>query len=411
VKRFACLLALAACGEDAVGSANDTTSEDGESTAQPSTTTSSTTTTTTTTTTTMDSSGVEPSTTDGGESSTGEDPPDGEVLEVRFLGVGGFSIRHGGDLILTAPMYSNPAVLEVQFGSIAPNPARIEAFLDPMFVEDTAAILSGHAHYDHLLDVPYVWGMTDHAVVFGNTSVAAIMIAAGLPEASIVALDDAAMPLVDRRNCDEPDMCTGVPAGNEGAWVAVPQSNVRVRALCSSHPAQVLGVIHFGEGCVEGQPKTPPESADEWREGATLAYLVDFLDPDSGEIVFRVFVQDAPTDAPVGHPPAELLDEKRVDLALLNIGSWENVEDHPGAIIAAIEPRYVIGGHWEDFFRAQDEPIMPLPFSAPPEDFDMAAIAAIGDESDLVVIVDGEQQDARYFRPVPQTDFEIYQSR
>jgi hypothetical protein len=172
----------------------------------------------------------------------------------------------------------------------------------------------------------------------------------------------------------------------------------------------VLGVIHFGEGCVEGQPKAPPDAAGEWKEGATLAYLIDFLDPDSGEIVFRVYTQDAPTDAPIGHPPAEILEEKRVDLALLNIGSWENVEDHPTAIIAAIEPRYVIGGHWEDFFRPQDEPIMPLPFSAPPEDFDAAAIAAIGDESDEVVIVDGEQQDVRYFRPVPGTDFEIYQS-
>jgi hypothetical protein len=327
---------------------------------------------------------------------------------VRFLGVGGFAIRHGGDLILTAPMFTNPDVLEVQFGSIEPDPARIEAFLDPMFVVDAAAILAGHAHYDHLLDVPYVWGMTDHAVVLGNTSVAAILLAAGLPSEAILALDLAEAPRVDRRNCSDPDMCTGVPAGVEGEWVAIPQSNVRVRALCSSHPAQVLGVIHFGEGCVEGQPKAPPDAAGDWKEGATLSYLVDFLDPDSGEIVFRVFAQDSPTNAPVGHPPLELLDEKRVDLALLNIGSWENVDDHPGAIIATMEPRYVIGGHWEDFFRAQDQPIVPLPFSAPPEDFDAAAIAAIGDDDEVDVIVDGELQDARYFRPLPQTDFEIF---
>jgi len=54
---------------------------------------------------------------------------------------------------------------------------------------------------------------------------------------------------------------------------------------------------------------------------------------------------------------------------------------------------------------------MPLPFSAPPEDFDAAAIAAMGDEDDEDVIVDGEQHDARYFRVVPGTDFELVSDR
>jgi L-ascorbate metabolism protein UlaG (beta-lactamase superfamily) len=405
------VLVVASCGGDASPAAGATTSEG--STGVASTSSAATTSSTSgpsvdasTSTTAADTSS------EGDEStSTGEPMPTGERLEVRFLGVGGFAIRHGDDLILTAPMYSNPDVLEVQFGSIEPNPTRIDAFLDPMFVQDTAAILSGHAHYDHLLDVPYVWGMTDHAVVLGNSSVAAILYAAGLPSASIIALDLAEDPLVDRRNCADPDMCTGAPSGVQGAWVDIPQSHVRVRALCSSHPAQVLGVIHFGEGCVEGQPKAPPESAGDWKEGATLAYLVDFLDADSGEIVFRVYTQDSPTDAPVGFPTAEILDERRVDLALLNVGSWENVDDHPAAIIGAIEPRYVIGGHWEDFFRAQDQPIVPLPFSAAPEDFDAAAIAAMGDDVDVDVIVDGEQRSARYFRVVPGTDFELYGAR
>jgi len=55
--------------------------------------------------------------------------------------------------------------------------------------------------------------------------------------------------------------------------------------------------------------------------------------------------------------------------------------------------------------------VMPLPFSAPPEDFDAAAIAAMGDEDDEDVIVDGEQHDARYFRVVPGTDFELVSDR
>lgn len=402
-------LVLVACANDAPSSTTAAdTSSGGTTTSTSANDTTSMTTTTSATSSPIDTTTGAQTTGVDDDSSTGDEPPSGPRLEVRFLGVGGFSIRHGDDLVLTAPMYSNPGVLEVQFGSVEPNPARIEAFLDPDFVVDAAAILSGHAHYDHLLDAPHVWGMTDHAVVLGNTSVTAIMRAAALPDESLIALDDPKTSLVDRRNCDEPDACTGIPSGNEGAWVEIPRSNVRVRGLCSSHPAQVLGVIHFGEGCVEGQPKAPPDAAGDWKEGATLAYLIDFFDPESGEIVFRVYAQDAPTNAPVGHPPAALLDEKRVDLALLNVGAWENVDDHPSAIIAAIEPRYAIGGHWEDFFRAQDEPVVPLPFSAPPEDFDAAAIAAMGDEVEIDVIVDGEQRSARYFRELPGVDFELF---
>lgn len=402
-------VALVACGSDAPASGTSSgTSSDGTSSSSPGTTSASATSPMPTTS-IGDAATTDATTTDVADtSSTGDAPPGGPRLEVRFLGVGGFSIRHGADLVLTAPMYSNPSVLEVQFGSVEPKPERIEAFLDPDFVVDAAAILSGHAHYDHLLDVPYVWAWTDHAVVLGNTSVTAILRAAGVPDASMIALDDPKTALVDRRNCAEPDQCTGVAAGNEGAWVEIPRSNVRVRALCSSHPAQVLGVIHFGEGCVEGQPKAPPDAADDWREGATLAYLVDFLDPESGEIVFRVYAQDSPTNAPVGHPPLELLEEKRVDLALLNVGAWENVDDHPGALLAVLEPRYAIGGHWEDFFRPQSDPIVPLPFSAPPEDFDAAAIAAMGRDEDLDVIVDGEARSERYFRVLPGTDFELF---
>ncbi|HWB79872.1 MAG TPA: hypothetical protein VG755_33135 [Nannocystaceae bacterium] len=406
---FALALILPACGSDTTASGSSGGSEtSAASTSSAATTTSST---------TMATSGA-PSTgavddessssaAASESSSSGGDVEPGETLEVRFLGVGGFALRHGEDLVLTAPLYSNPGVLEVQFGSIAPDPARIDAFLDPMFVQDAAAILSGHAHYDHLLDVPYVWSKTDHALVLANADAAKLLEAEGMPADAIVALDDPELAWVDSRNCPDPDPCTGLPAGNEGAWLELPQSHVRVRALCSSHPAQVFGVIHFGEGCVDGEPTEPPPSAGDWKEGQTLAYLIDFLDPRSGAPIFRVYAQDAPTDAPIGHPVPELLDEKRVDLALLNVGSWENVTDHPGAIISAMQPRYVIGGHWEDFFRPQDEPLMEIPFAAPAADFDAAAIAALGDATEPAVIVDGRAQASRYFRVAPGTDFEL----
>ncbi len=174
------------------------------------------------------------------------------------------------------------------------------------------------------------------------------------------ALSDPTDDVVDYRMCPSLPPCVGARQG-EGRWVEIPDSHMRVRALCSSHPDQFAG-IHFGEGCVEEDPCSPPTDAPDWKEGLTLAFLIDFLDPETGSPAFRVYYQDAPAEAPVSHPHPELLTEKAVDLAIVNGGNYEAVAGHPAGILAALEPRYAVVGHWEDFFRPQDEPIEPLPF-------------------------------------------------
>ncbi|MCX4246729.1 MBL fold metallo-hydrolase [Paraliomyxa miuraensis] len=350
----------------------------------------------------------EPGTSDGGSTSTGEPPPVPiPPLEVEFLGVGGVALRVGEVSTLTAPLYSNPSLLETTFGSIEPRIDVIDAYLPLDRVQDVAAILVGHGHYDHLMDVPYVWTKTADAMIYGNLSAARLL--AGfdeVPPARVAVLNDPRAPLVDRRSCTEADPCTGVPAGIEGAWVPVPGAPIRLRALCSSHPPQFLGVIHFGEGCMEQEQTEPLATAAQWREGATLSYLVDFLDP-RGVPLYRIYYQDAPADPPLGLPVPELLDEHRVDLAILTVGTFEAVMEHPEAAIAALDPRYVLAVHWENFFVTQDQPIEPIPFQPDPAEFDARALAALGDGSEAPLWVDGAAQDLRYLRPVPGVEFEV----
>jgi L-ascorbate metabolism protein UlaG (beta-lactamase superfamily) len=351
--------------------------------------------------TTEATSSMADSTTEGTTGSP-DDPP--AQLEVRFLGVGGFSFRVADDLVLTAPMYSNPDILAVQFGDIAADPARVDEFLSADFVADASAILVGHAHYDHLIDVPLVHAKAPNALVFGNTSMRHLMRAAGMADDTLVALDDPATGWTDRRMCPDADVCTGLAAGNEGAWFEVPGASVRTRGLCSTHPDQIFGVVHFAEGCVDAQPEVLPTDAGDWKEGGTIAYLVDFFAPGRDVPIFRVYVQDAPTDAPIGHPHPDLLTEKRIDLAVVNVGSWQSVEDHPGAVITAVDPRYVVAGHWEDFFSPQGGDTQPIPFQADPMMFDEAALAALGDDDEAAFTIDGVETEGRYHRPVPGTD-------
>lgn len=337
-------------------------------------------------------------------------------LEVRFLGVGGFSFRVGSDHIVTAPLYSNPSMFAVLTLETASDPEVIDQFLPAELVADASALLVGHGHYDHLMDVPHVLTRMPNAIVYANRTVQHQLAgfapdrdeacddeaADDLPSIArdrVVALDAPGANVVDTRMCDGLAAC-GPAGGQSGGWVEVPGADVRIRALCSTHPDQFLGV-HFGEGCAEEDLCEPPGRAGDWLEGNTLAFLIDFLDHDSRQPRFRVYYQDAPADAPIGFAHDELLAEKRVDVAVLNVGNYEEVTDHPNAIIGNLSPRYALGGHWENFFQTQALPVEPIPLQPGPAEFMTRMASALGEAAEKPMHVDGRAEPIRHWLPDP----------
>lgn len=311
--------------------------------------------------------------------SAGAPAPADPMLKVKFLGVGGFMMEYGGDSILTAPLFTRPTMFEVTAGLVDSDPLGVDKHLPASSLTNLRAVISGHAHYDHLLDVPTVLDRAPAAMLYGNRS-ARNLLASFAPDRSakctgpkkapysiarsrVVALDDAASSVVDYRACPtlKPD---GAPL--EGTWVSVPGSHVRLLAMCSTHPDQV-GPYHYAEGHVDEEPCNPPQRMDAWKEGTTLSFLVDFLDPKTNEPLYRVYYQDSPTDVPTGLPPDVVLAGKRVDLALLCVGASNDTEDAPAPTVSALSPRYVIGGHWEDFFESADDTPSPIAFLDVPE--------------------------------------------
>jgi L-ascorbate metabolism protein UlaG (beta-lactamase superfamily) len=331
-------------------------------------------------------------------------PPAPDTLEVRFLSVGGFHLRAGDDALITAPLYTNPDLWETLTEPVVSDAGVISRYLGD--VSDAKAVLVGHAHYDHLLDVPFVRNQTDDATIYGNESVYNIMSAFAperdpsctdtaeeqpeqmwVPPDRLVNVDD----FVDYRNCGEVDPCVPYSPAQEGQWITVEGTKMRIKAICSSHPDQ-FWIIHFGQGCIDDPQCTPPPTAADWLEGTTLAWMIDFLGRD-GSPIFRIYYQDAPTEVPVGLPSSEDLLEKGVDLALLNAGNYDAMVDHPGGTIRYLQPRYVIMGHWEDFFRTLDEPVQPLPFM---------------DLDDLRLRLETEmpgEEGVRWWIPDPATEF------
>jgi hypothetical protein len=274
------------------------------------------------------------------------------TVSVRYLGVSGFLMRRGQDVILTAPMYSNPSLLEVGTDqAIRPDAVQIDRLL-PADASEAKAILVGHSHYDHLLDVPYVaLRKATRANIYGSETTVRLL--ASVRQALDGDTENTRIRALDGVAGDY---------NTEGHWIKL-SPGLRFMALRSEHSPQVTVRIpfldqpfplHLWRGREESDLPRLPRSASEWPEGSVFSFVIDFTDPD-GTPVFRVYFQDSGTNEPIGYPPKSLLEEKAVDLAILCVGGdFDRLERHPEGIVEWTRPRFVLLSHWEDFFVTQD---------------------------------------------------------
>lgn len=284
------------------------------------------------------------------------DPAYPTAVQVKYLGAGGVLIKRGDDSLLTAPFFSNPSMLRVAFGEIQALPVQIERFLGPTGGKELAgatAVLVGHAHYDHLMDVPYIkTKYLPRARIYGSDTMKNTLAGdPALKAGDAVSVEKDAWSVSVPEQPEQP--ARWWPEPERPGSQASPASPRRLRfmALKSEH-APVFAGLKFFEGGYREPLRALPASAWDWLEGQTLAYLIDFLGADGKTVEFRVHYQDAASTAPLGFPPrfSEPPDQRPVDLAIVCMPGFDQVKDYPKAVIERLQPRFVIIIHWENFF-------------------------------------------------------------
>lgn len=299
---------------------------------------------------------------------------------LTYLGVGGWLVETPGTRILTAPLFSNPSIWRTGFAPIAADTVAIGRGLDRFGagrLDDVTAILSGHAHYDHLMDVPWIAARrAPGAVIYTNaTGVHTLAPAArrlGLAPDRIVDLGpDAA----DREG--------------GGRWLGL-GPDLRLLPLRSSHAPHFAG-LELYDGRRSRDLREEPRAADEWLGGEAVAFLLEVLD-GSGQPALRLYIQDAVAEEPFGFVP-EGTDS--VDVAVIVPASFAEAEWHPEAVLSSTRARHVLLGHWEDFFQ---------PPSADPDPVPGTALGEFVRR--LRRFLDGD--DGRWTLPVPGTRVEIH---
>ncbi len=243
-------------------------------------------------------------------------------IVVRFFSVGCFLVESGGTALLTDPFFSHLKLKRVVHGPVVPDPPQVEPYL-PLMGNVEAAVV-GHAHYDHLLDLPAVApAFAPRARIFGSTTMAHTFAPTGLSREVVVVND------------------------RVGQWLEA--GALRVLPIASGHPDNVPGIHLFQKRLTE--PRTePPIKASDYQEGDTFAYLVDFPE-------HRVYVQTSSRGYPDGFFDPAILAERPVDVALLAM-DCANIQarGRGPSIIDFLAPRHVVFCHWGDFFRGKDEP-------------------------------------------------------
>ncbi|MEG1422099.1 MAG: hypothetical protein RSA95_14435 [Citrobacter sp.] len=231
--------------------------------------------------------------------------------------------------------------------------------------KDVTMLLVGHGHYDHLLDVPWVMRKhTPNAIVYGSGTVVHILHAMRDRNRT----EDEHWTWVDpeRVKNAEPDMAT-VPgcegqqgATKSGTWIFSRGGHIRTMPVQSMHANHIPGHTFADGGYTEDLTEVPT-SVFGWKQGQSMAWLIDLLD-ENKKIVYRIHFQDSAATPPCGLPP-ELHDDKAIDVEILSTGLWRNVDNYPDELLKRSKPRLVLLGHWENFFGNDPSSQKPEPVS------------------------------------------------
>jgi len=266
-------------------------------------------------------------------------------LQIHYFGAGSVLLRRGPDAVLTAPFFSNPSIWRVAFGTIHSRHDEVDRFLWPLRAELSGirAVLVGHAHYDHLLDVPYAYAKYFPIAKIYGSDTAKNILSAALPDDAVESVESIAGN-----------------AQRAGKWVQV-SPRLRFMALQSEHAPLYLHLRYSPHGY--SHPLTElPVRGEGWRQGEALAYLIEFLADDEKTVAFRVHYQDAASTPPLGFPPETAVpsNSARTDVAILCVPGFDQVEDYPTKVIERLKPLHVVGIHWENFFERLPDDVSDL---------------------------------------------------
>lgn len=245
-----------------------------------------------------------------------------EPVRVRWLGTAGFDISFEGHHLLI-----DPYVTRASLGACVFSPLRSDAAAVARYAPQADAIVCGHTHFDHALDVPAI-ALATGATVFGSHSAAALCRAFGVPASQVrdVEATSALEPLT----------------AEVGPFT--------LRFHPGVHSRFLLGRVPF-PGDISDCEQVPLRT-EHYKCGAVFGVEVRVAD----RVLFHLGSADL----------VDAVKPGRIDLLLMCVAGWTTTRDFPSRVMRTFSPGAVLLSHWDNFFLpmasgARMFPAMKLP--------------------------------------------------
>jgi L-ascorbate metabolism protein UlaG (beta-lactamase superfamily) len=287
-----------------------------------------------------------------------------DSIELYYSGCAVFYIKYRNEAVLNDPFMSNKGPLaEVAALKLLTDTTLVDDYFHKIIGSNNdkkgniKAMLATHTHYDHVLDFPYIYQRKlnkDSVIVLGSSGVKSLL------KASVTSFGQQ----INSKNIISIDSKNASDSTNFRQWIYTKNAHFRFLPILTEHAPHFYGIKLY-KGKISDDLKKVPTDAGSYKEGQSLSYLIDILD-NKQNIIFRIYVQGSSSSPPFGFPPAKVLAEKQVDVAILCVASFQYVHQHPEGIVNYLKPKMMILSHWENFFQPHkvlEQKVLTVPFT------------------------------------------------
>lgn len=259
------------------------------------------------------------------------DPAYHTTLQLRWLGTACYSIQLGDKIIFTDPFLTYHSLLRVGLGgALRSDPLKVQRKLAGVPVPH--AIFVGHSHYDHVLDAAECLSHPgwNGVPIYGSESTRHVLCGSGH------AFTNTWRPIV-----------------TNAGWQVVAEG-IRYKAILATHARQARALPLFYPGKVDRCLRHT--RACDFKVGDTYALLFELSNDRATNTVYFVGAAHHGDEGFSDRPGLP------VDVAILCVASWKNVQGYPSQTIRRLRPRHIVASHYDDFFQVNDKPpaVVPL---------------------------------------------------
>jgi len=227
------------------------------------------------------------------------------MVNVRWTGTAGLEFTYEGRVILIDPYHSRLGKLDVFFKPLRPRTDAISRYLEGLPGE-LSAIIVGHTHFDHALDIP-VFAKRFDGPVIGSSSLQTLM--------------------------DMYDMSGRVTVCQGNERFELP-GGAAVTMIPSIH-----GLVAFGRVPYPGEINSSghlPLKAGEYRHGTAFILKLEI----GGKIFMHVgsanFIQSE-------------LEGHHCDILFMCVPGWKKTKGYVPRLLQIVKPKIIVPFHYDDF--------------------------------------------------------------